>query len=97
MTRSGEHFRFIAGVMDWLIAGVMDWLEDRHCEECGQYIGDDRECQNAACVCSGCGERKGPYNFAEAERCSLVLPGRKPSGGATGPYSQEKDEDVAKK
>jgi hypothetical protein len=28
----------------------MDWLEDRHCEECGQYIGDDRECQSAVCV-----------------------------------------------
>jgi hypothetical protein len=58
------------------IAGVMDWLERRHCAVCSQYIGDDRECQNAVCVCSGCGERKGPYNFAEAERCNLVLPGR---------------------
>lgn len=53
----------------------MDWLEDRHCEECGQYIGDDRECQSAVCVCSGCGERKGHYDFAEAERRSLGAAG----------------------
>ena len=32
------------------IAGVMDWLEDRHCAECGQYIGDDRACHSAVCV-----------------------------------------------
>jgi hypothetical protein len=58
------------------IAGVMDWLERRHCAVCGQYIVDDRECQSAACVRSRCGERKGHYDFAEAERRSLVLPGR---------------------
>jgi hypothetical protein len=89
----------------------MDWLEDRLCAECGQYVSDDRECQSVVCVRSRCGERKGHYDFAEAERRSLgatepcerclkaqeVHTSWKPSGGATGPYSQEKDEDVAKK
>jgi hypothetical protein len=49
----------------------MDWLEHRHCAVCGQYICNDREYQSALCVCSACGERKGPYDFAEAEHRGL--------------------------
>jgi hypothetical protein len=58
-----------------------------------------------------CGEREGPYNFAEAERCSLMLPGRAGRAvpeGAGGPRTgsqaavlpdlihKSEDEDVAK-
>ena len=65
----------IDGMIEF-IAGVMDWLEHRHCAVCGQYIGDDRECQSGVCVCPGCGEREGHDDFAEAERRSLGAPGR---------------------
>jgi hypothetical protein len=48
-TRWGRANDRIDGMIEF-IAGVMDWLERRHCAVCGQYIGDERECQNAVCV-----------------------------------------------
>jgi hypothetical protein len=72
----GMNIQFIAGVMDWLIAGVINWLEDRHCAECGQYIGDDRECQSAVCVLRGAVSARGTMTSLRPNAAAWGRPGR---------------------
>jgi hypothetical protein len=45
------------------IVGVMDWLERRHCAVCGQYVGDDRECQKRGVCAQGAVSARGPMTL----------------------------------